>query len=86
MMNSLLNSLMFQSRLFVGNKTYTESEGRVILSADDRGIKNSILTIESASLDDRQFYNCTGTNMAIQYGNAGYEIAVEEIYVRVKGS
>lgn len=58
----------------------------MILSAGEDGIKNTVLTIESATLDDRQFYNCTGTNIAVQYGNQGYNVAVEAIYVRVKGA
>lgn len=69
-----------------GNATYSESTDHYILSADEKGIKNSILTIESAVLEDRNFYNCTGTNDAIEYGNVGYEVAVEATYVRVKGT
>lgn len=71
---------------FPGNMTYVESSDHIKLSADDQGIKNAVLTIESAVLEDREFYNCTGTNRAIKYGNAGYPVAVEATYVRVKGS
>lgn len=78
------NNVFFSS--LVGNRTYDKSEDRVVLSADDRGIENSILTIESATLDDREFYNCTAVNDANLYGNFGYDIPVESIYVRVKGS
>lgn len=71
--------------LRTGNTTYTESTDHYILSADEDGIKNAVLTIESAVMEDRNFYNCTGTNDAIRYGNSGYIVAVESTYVRVKG-
>lgn len=45
-----------------------------------------MLTIESATLDDRKEYTCSGTNIAVQYGNADYTVATEVIFVRVKGS
>lgn len=72
--------------IFLGNTTYTESTDRIKLSADENDVKNSILTIENSLLEDRQFYNCTATNTAIRLGNQGYEVAVESVYVRVKGS
>lgn len=82
----LFTIIYFSKLSALGNRTYSESEDRVILSANEDGIRNTVLTIESAQLDDRQFYNCTGTNVAVRYGNANYDVAVEAIYVRVKGS
>ncbi|XP_037048833.1 neuroplastin-like [Bradysia coprophila] len=68
----------------VGNQTYNESAGNIILQEDWRGVKNSILVIESVAYADRQVYNCTATNMAVKYGNSGYEIAVETTLVRIR--
>lgn len=56
------------------------------LKEDEFHIKNAILVIENAVLEDRQYYNCTATNRATKYGNAGYEAAQEYTYVRVKGN
>lgn len=64
---------------------YKTSRDRIELHADDRGVNNSILIIKIAELSDRKNYNCSGTNIAIQYGNANYSVAEEYIYVRVKG-
>jgi len=69
----------------IGNETYTESRGRIRLDEDERKIKNAVLYIENVVLEDRQTYNCTGTNDAIKFGNADYSEAQEYIYVRVKG-
>lgn len=71
---------------FVGTEEYTESKGRIQLTADERNIKNAVLFIDQAEIDDRKFYNCTGTNLAIRHGNANYTEAEEYIYVRVKGN
>lgn len=70
----------------LGNETYEESRGRIVLTEDERNIKNAVLLIENVVLEDRQIYNCTGTNSAIKYGNANYSEAQEYIYVRVKGN
>lgn len=67
----------------LGNTTYTESTDRIKLSEDEFNIKNAILTIDSAVLEDRTFYNCTATNDAVRYGKR--ELAEEFTYVRVKG-
>lgn len=68
----------------VGNQTYNESSGNIILQEDWRGINNSILIIESVTYSDRMIYNCSATNMAIKFGNAGYEVAVESTLVRIR--
>lgn len=68
----------------VGNQTFNESTGNIILEADWRGVKNSILIIESVAYADRQVYNCTATNAAIKYGNVGYQVAVESALVRIR--
>jgi len=68
----------------VGNQTYNESNGNVILREDWRGINNSILIIESVSYSDRKVYNCTATNMAVKFGNVGYEVAFESTLVRIR--
>lgn len=68
----------------VGNQTYNESTSNIILQEDWRGIKNSILIIESVSYSDRTLYNCTATNMAVKFGNVGYEAAVETALVRIR--
>lgn len=69
----------------IGNETYDSSRGRIRLGEDERNIKNAYLYIDEVQLDDRQMYNCTGTNIAIRLGNANYSEANEYIYVRVKG-
>lgn len=68
----------------VGNQTYNESTGNVILQEDWRGVKNSILIIESVVYADRKVYNCSATNLAVKYGNSGYEVAVESVLVRIR--
>lgn len=68
----------------VGNQTYNESTGNLILQEDWRGIKNSILIIESVTYSDRKLYNCTATNAAVKFGNVGYETAVESTLVRIR--
>lgn len=68
----------------VGNRTYNESTGNVILQEDWRGVKNSILIIETVAYSDRTIYNCTATNMAVEFGNVGYEVAVESTLVRIR--
>lgn len=69
----------------IDDQVYEESKGRIVLAEDDRKIKNAYLYIEQVDLDDRKLYNCTGTNVAIKFGNANYTEAQEYIYVRVKG-
>lgn len=68
----------------VGNQTYNESAGNIILQEDWRGINNSILIIESVAYSDRKEYTCTATNMAVKYGNVGYEAATETALVRIR--
>lgn len=68
----------------VGNQTYNESSGNIILQEDWRGINNSILIIENVAYSDRTIYNCTATNMAVKFGNAGYEEAYESTLVRIR--
>lgn len=68
----------------VGNQTYNQSAGNIILREDWRGINNSILIIESVAYADRQLYNCTAINMATRFGNVGYEAAVESTLVRIR--
>lgn len=77
--------LKYRKIHILGNETYEESRGRITLAEDERKIKNAVLIIDTVILEDRQTYNCTGTNDAIKYGNAGYPEAQEYIYVRVKG-
>uniref|UniRef100_U5EQY7 Putative basigin n=1 Tax=Corethrella appendiculata TaxID=1370023 RepID=U5EQY7_9DIPT len=67
----------------VGNETYSESEGRIILQEDATSkIKNSVLIIESATLDDRNEYVCEARNKASDLRNISVQSAT---YVRVKG-
>lgn len=62
-----------------------QSTDRITLKEDENNIKNAILIIENAVLEDRSFYNCTAVNLATKYGNGNYEPALEFTYVRVKG-
>lgn len=77
--------LKYRNIYILGDEVYEESRGRIMLAEDERKIKNAILYIESVVLEDRKTYNCTGTNLAIKYGNANYAEAQEYVYVRVKG-
>ncbi|KAJ6633716.1 Basigin, partial [Pseudolycoriella hygida] len=69
----------------IGDEVYEESRGRIVLAEDERKIKNAVLYIDNVVLEDRKTYNCTGTNIAIKFGNANYTEAQEYVYVRVKG-
>jgi hypothetical protein len=68
----------------VGNITYKDSEDRVILSKDEHGHENAVLSYEIADLNDRGNFTCFVKN------NLTYLVdSVEPIsavtYVRVKG-
>lgn len=69
----------------IDEDNYTETEGRIVISDDENNIKNAVLIIEQTILEDRKHYNCSVTNDAIMYGNAGYSPDSTHTYVRVKG-
>lgn len=69
----------------IGDDNYTESDGRVILKEDENDIKNAILIIDQAVLEDRKWYNCSVTSDAVLLGNAGFAPDSTHTYVRVKG-
>lgn len=62
------------------------NRSHVILKPDDDNIQDAILIIESAVLEDRQFYNCTAENWATKFNPTLYPPAQEHTYVRVKGN
>lgn len=70
----------FHFILFAGNETYTDSRGRVTLD-NDNDVKNAILIIDKASLDDRGDYHCKAINIANSFVN----ITTVSTFVRVKG-
>ncbi|XP_077299246.1 immunoglobulin domain-containing protein Bsg isoform X2 [Arctopsyche grandis] len=63
----------------IGNETYNESRGRVILE-DDNGVKNAIFTLTDITLDDRGDYYCRASNVASNYVNH----TQDSTFVRVK--
>lgn len=86
-MKSKYLKIIFKKTIYIlGDEVFEESRGRIVLAEDERKIKNAVLYIENVILEDRKTYNCTGTNLAIKYGNANYTEAQEYIYVRVKGN
>lgn len=45
----------------IGNRTYEESEDRVVLERDEeKGVDNAVLIIQEADLSDRGVYTCIG--------------------------
>lgn len=66
----------------IGNETYTESRDRVVLSEDEAGHKNAVLSYKKATLDDRGNFTCEVRNIAT---NITKSVASATTYVRVKG-
>jgi hypothetical protein len=62
---------------------YDETDDRIKLEADSNNVKNAILTIDVARIEDRNTYTCIASNKASsKYPD---KIVSSETYVRVKG-
>lgn len=68
----------------VGNTTYKESKDRVILSSDEHGHENAVLSYEVAELDDRGNFTCFVKNNRTFHVDSVKPISTVT-YVRVKG-
>lgn len=63
----------------------TEFNRTHVTLSPDNDIKDAVLTIKNAELTDRNFYNCSATNLATQYSNGTFAVPEAGTFVRVKG-
>lgn len=78
--NFFINSFIFISLFyyFTGNETYDKSRDRITLQDNEQNIKNAILIIDSATMDDRGDIICNVENIEGKEKSSA-------TYVRVKG-